>query len=142
VPFWNLVDVIGLDGYFPLTNHPDPTLTELIAAWSNNVNGQNLVAGIQNFAAAYPSQPVVFTEIGYRSVAGTNTKPWDYSFTAVVDDTEQRDCFEAMYEVWSQQTAIKGKFLWAWPVQPPVLATDTDYSPWNKPAETILQTWQ
>jgi hypothetical protein len=59
-----------------------------------------------------------------------------------VDDTEQRDCFEAMYEVWSQQTAIKGKFLWAWPVQPPVLATDTDYNPRNKPAETILLTWQ
>lgn len=142
VPFWNLVDVIGLDGYFSLTNHADPTLAELIAAWSNNKNGEHILAAIQNFAASYPNQPVIFTEIGYRSVAGGNINPWDFSTGTTVDDTEQRNCFEAMYEVWSQQTAIKGKFLWAWPVQPPNLNTDTDYSPWNKPAEAILQTWQ
>ncbi len=142
VSFWSQVDVIGMDGYFSLTNHANPTLTELIAAWSMNKNGENILAAVQNFAAAHPNQPVIFTEIGYRSVAGGNINPWDFSTGTVVDDTEQRNCFEAMYEVWSQQTAIKGNFWWAWPVQPPNLAVDTDYSTWNKPAETIEQAWQ
>lgn len=142
VPFWNLVDVIGLDGYFSLTNHADPTLAELIAAWTSNKNGEHILAAVQNFAAAYPNQPVIFTEIGYRSAAGANINPWDYSTSSPVDDTEQRNCYEAMYEVWSQQTAIKGNFWWAWPVPAPVVSADTDYNPRSKPAETILQTWQ
>jgi hypothetical protein len=142
VPFWNAVDVIGLDGYFSLTNQSTPTLTQLIAAWSNNWRGENVLAAVQNFAAAHPGQPVTFTEIGYRSVAGGNKNPWDFSTGTVVDDTEQRNCYEAMYEIWSQQTAIKGNFWWAWQVQPPNLSTDTDYSTWNKPAEAIEQTWQ
>jgi glycosyl hydrolase family 113 len=142
VSFWNQVDVIGLDGYFSLTNHANPTLAELVAAWTSNKNGENLIAAVQNFAAAHPNQPVIFTEIGYRSVAGGNIHPWDFSTGTVVSDQEQRDCMEAMYEVWSQQTAIKGDFWWAWPVNPPVLATDTDYNPRNKPAEAVLQAWQ
>ncbi len=142
VSFWNQVDVIGLDGYFSLTNHADPTLRELIQAWSSNKNGENIVAAVQNFAGAHPNQPVIFTEIGYRSVAGGNINPWDFMTGNTVDDTEQRNCIEAMYEVWSQQTSIKGNFWWAWPVPQPNLATDTDYSTWGKPAEVIEQTWQ
>jgi len=142
VSFWPLVDVIGLDGYFSLTNHSNPTLSELIAAWRNNKNGENIIQAVQNFAAAHPTQPVIFTEIGYRSVAGGNINPWDFITGTIVDDTEQRNCYEAMYEVWSQQTAIRGNFWWAWPVSAPNLGTDTDYSTWNKPAEAIEQTWQ
>lgn len=144
VSFWSQVDVIGLDGYFSLTNHAHPTLGELISAWSSNKNGENIIAAVKNFAAAHPSQPVIFTEIGYRSVAGGNINPWDWSNPALnqVDDIEQRNCYEAMYEVWSQQTAIRGNFWWAWPVPAPNLSSDTDYSTWNKPAEGIEQTWQ
>jgi Glycoside Hydrolase Family 113 len=142
VSFWDQVDVIGLDAYFPLTNHNDPTVSELVSAWSGNASGINIVAAIQNFAAAHPGRPVIFTEIGYRSVSGTNTRPYDYAFTAPFDTTEQQNCYEAMYEVWSQQGAsLKGAFWWSWSVPVPA-ANDTDYSPWTKPAEFILRLWQ
>ena len=142
VAFWNLVDVIGLDAYFPLTNHGDPTLAELVAAWSNNKNGENVVAAITNFKGAYPTKPLIFTEIGYRSVAATNTAPWDFTMTGAVDGIEQQNCYEAMYEVWSRQpTIMTGNFWWAWAVPPPS-SSDTDYTPWNKPAQTVLQAWQ
>lgn len=36
VSFWDDVDLIGLDAYFTLTNHDDPTLAELVAAWRSN----------------------------------------------------------------------------------------------------------
>jgi hypothetical protein len=142
VSFWDKMDVIGLDAYFPLTNHSDPTVAQLVAAWSNNTNGENILANIQNFSDAHPGKPLIFTEIGYRSAAGTNTKPFDFSFTAPADDTEQQNCYEAMYEVWSgQSTWMKGNFWWGWPVPAPS-PTDTDYNPRNKPAQTILQNWQ
>jgi hypothetical protein len=142
VSFWNLVDVIGLDAYFSLTNHADPTVAEIKAAWSMNWRGENLVAAIQNFASAYPNRTVIFSEIGYQSKSGTNTNPWDWGTPGPVDDGEQQDCYEAMYEVWSQQASIKGNFWWDWPVAKPNLATDTDYSTWTKPAEGVLNTWQ
>jgi hypothetical protein len=60
----------------------------------------------------------------------------------VVDRTEQQDCYEALYEGGvSQAATLKGIFWWSWPAPPPT-ATDTDYTPWTKPAETVLKLWQ
>ena len=141
VAFWNQVDVIGLDAYFPLTNHNDPTLAELVQAWSNNRSGENIVASVENFAGAHPGKPLIFTEIGYRSLSGANTAPWDWSVSGTVDPMEQQDCYEAMYEVWSQHpTVMTGNFWWAWPVPAPG-SGDTDYNPRNKPAQTVLENW-
>ena len=141
VAFWNQVDVIGLDAYFPLTNHNDPTLAELVQAWSNNRNGENIVAAVENFAGAHPGQPVIFTEIGYRSLAGANSAPWDWSVSGTADPMEQQLCYEALYEVWSQHgSAMTGNFWWAWPVPVPG-AADTDYNPRSKPAQTVLENW-
>jgi Glycoside Hydrolase Family 113 len=145
VSFWSQVDVIGLDAYFPLTNHSDPTLAQLVSAWSLNTNGENIVADIQNFAGAHPRQPVIFTEIGYKSVPGTNTQPWNFSLGngGPADNSEQQNCYEAMYEVWRNQKAVmSGNFWWAWPVPTPV-AGDTDYNPRGKAAELVtLHNWQ
>jgi hypothetical protein len=142
VSFWDQVDVIGLDAYFPLTNHSDPTVPELVSAWSSNSGGLNILAAVQNFASAHPTKPVIFSEIGYRSVSGANTRPFDFTMTGAVDGTEQQDCYEALYEVWSRQTAsLKGIFWWSWSVPVPT-PTDTDYTPWTKPAENVLKSWQ
>jgi hypothetical protein len=143
VSFWDKVDVIGLDGYFPLTDHSDPTVSQLVSAWSSNKDGLNIVAAVTNFASAQnPAKPVIFTEIGYRSVAGANTAPFDFTLAGAVDTTEQENCYEAMYEVWSPRTSIlKGNFWWDWSVAVPA-ADDTDYTPWTKPAETVLRIWQ
>ena len=135
--------MIGLDGYFPLTNHADPTLAELKAAWSSNKNGENIVSDVLNFAAAHPAKPVIFTEIGYMSVSGTNTEPYNFSHAGSLDQQEQANCYEAMYEVWSQHsTAMHGNFWWSWPVPAPDVATDTNYTPWDKLAQAVLQIWQ
>lgn len=142
VSFWNQVDVIGLDAYFPLTNRSDPSVADLVSAWSSNASGVNVIAAVQNFASAHSGKPVIFSEIGYRSVSGANTRPYDFSMTGAVDGTEQQDCYEALYEVWSKQSAtLKGIFWWSWSVPVPS-ASDTDYTPWTKPAESVLKSWQ
>lgn len=140
VAFWNQVDVIGLDAYFPLTNHSNPTIAQLIQAWSSNRNSENIVAAVENFAGAHPGKPVIFTEIGYRSVTAANTAPWDFTMPGAVDIMEQQSCWEAMYEVWSQHSSLHGVIWWAWPVPAPG-SGDTDYNPRNKPAQTVLQNW-
>ena len=140
VSFWNLLDVAGLDVYVPLTDRVGPTLDELVRAWRRNVNGHDMVAAYRNWQSGH-GKPVVFTEIGYRSVAGANRAPWDFSFQGTPDPVEQANCYEAAFTVWSPESAwMKGTFWWAWPTTPP-LPGDTDYTPRGKPAETVLQRW-
>jgi glycosyl hydrolase family 113 len=141
VSFWDQLDIIGLDGYFTLTDQANPTLAQLIAAWRSNRFGENAVAAVQNFAESR-QKPVIFTEIGYKSTDGTNVEPWNFGLTGALDTAEQRDCYEAAFTVWSQQSSwMKGFFWWAWPVPAPA-SNNTDYNPRGKPAETVLRTWQ
>jgi uncharacterized protein (TIGR03437 family) len=141
VSFWDRLDLIGLDGYFALTNRADPTLAQLVAAWRQNLNHQDLVAAVTNVHNAY-QKDIVFTEIGYKSSAGANTEPWKYDHVGAYDPTEQRNCVDAAFTVWSQWSSwMRGFFWWAWPVPAPS-ATDTDYNPRGKPAGDLLRAWQ
>jgi hypothetical protein len=83
----------------------------------------------------------VFTEIGYRSLDGTNRAPWDFQASAPVDPGEQADCYTAAYEVWSREPWMLGLFWWSWRVPAPGPG-DTDYDPRGKPAETVIRAWQ
>src|SRR5262245_61253748 len=141
VSFWDQLDIIGLDGYFTLTDQNNPTLAQLVSAWTSNLFGENIVASVQNFASSR-QKPLIFTEIGYKSTDGANREPWNFGLSGAVDTAEQRDCYEAAFTVWSQQSSwMLGLFWWAWPVPPPP-ANDGDYNPRSKPAETVLRAWQ
>jgi len=145
VTFWDDIDIIGVDGYFPLTGHADPTIAQLVSAWttsSSNVNGFAPEATLKNLSSAHPGKPLIFSEIGYTSTAGTNEAPYNYTPTGAYDPTEQEDCYEAFFEVFSADTSwMKGVFWWDWSVSPPG-TDDTGYSPQTKPAgTTILPEW-
>ena len=145
VSFWNDIDIIGVDGYFPLTGHADPTIAQLVSAWttpSGNVNGFSPERSLLNLSNAYPGKPLIFSEVGYTSTAGTNEAPYNYSPTGAYDPTEQEDFYEAFFEVFSADTAwMKGVFWWDWTVSSPG-ANDTGYSPQTKPAgTTTLPEW-
>ena len=143
VTFWDEVDVIGVDGYLGLTNQADPTVSQLVSAWTNSPKngGYNAVAAFANLASTY-NKPLIFTEIGYESTPGTNEEPWSFSLSDGYDPTEQADCYEAFFEVFSAQTSwMKGVFWWEWNVSPPG-ASDPGYTPQNKPAgDTVLPKW-
>ncbi len=140
VSFWADVDVIGVDGYFPLTNQTDPTVSALVAAWTNNKSGFNIVTALKNLQSTY-NKPLIFTEIGYVSVSGTNEQPYA-SIAGNYDATEQQNCYEAFFQVFSAQSSwMKGVFWWDWSPSAPS-ANDTGYSPQNKPAGTVtLPKW-
>ena len=142
VSFWSKVDIIGVDGYFPLTGQADPTLPQLVAAWSNNRNGFNALAALKALQTQY-NKPLIFTELGYVSAPGTNEAPYSSAASgAAYDPNEQALCYEAFFEVFSPQSSwMKGVFWWAWNVSPPG-SMDTGYTPQNKPAATtVLPKW-
>ena len=73
------------DAYHELTSSPNPTVDELIAAWTPHVEAlaASLSVGMANRSC---------TAIGYRSIDGANEAPWDWQPTAPIDPQEQADC--------------------------------------------------
>jgi serralysin len=141
VSFWPQLDVAGLDSYTPLTDKHNPSREELVRGWSRNRNGENMVAAFRNWQASH-GKPVLFTELGYRSADGAARSPWDWEAAAPYDAGEQADCYEAAFQVWSQQASwMRGILWWSWDVPMPG-PNDPGYTPRNKPAEQVLRSWQ
>jgi hypothetical protein len=145
VSFWDDVDIIGVDGYFPLTGQPDPSIQQLVNAWTNqadNVNRFEPFSALQNLQSAHPTKPLIFTEIGYESTPGTNEQPYNSNLSDGADDSEQANCYAAFFQVFSGQPWMSGVFWWDWSIPAPVAVTDTGYSPQNKYAGTYyLPLW-
>lgn len=141
VSFWTSLDLAGLDAYAPLSDKPSPTTQDLINGWSLNPSGENMLEAYRSLQASL-GKPVIFTELGYRSVSGAATAPWDFELRGAYDSGVQANAYQAAFEVYSTQTSwFAGIFWWDWPVPLPK-ARDTDYTPRGKPAEDILRSWQ
>lgn len=133
--WWDAVDFIGVDAYYPLASHLNPTIQELKAAWRPHVSAlANLVSRWQ--------KPILLTEIGYRSIDGTASHPWDWQIQGKVDLQEQADCYQAAFESVYDQPWFGGIFWWSWSPDPLEGGPyDTGYTPHEKPAEDIIRTW-
>lgn len=111
VGFWDKLDFIGIDAYFPLTAKNDPAKEELISAWQKNAT--EIDAWLKEKKL---NKPVIFTEIGYSSADGTNIQPWvDFakaSTQATIDQQEQADSLDAMLTVCSKFPWFKGLYWW------------------------------
>lgn len=137
VCFWDspLINYIGIDAYYQLTNKKNPTAAELKVGWQ-----KALKAILTN---APTKKPILILELGYRSLDGANMYPEDYEVEGNVDLTEQAKCYQAAFEVLAASTRrIKGMYWWMWNPQANAGGKDdTDYTPQGKPAQKILHDW-
>lgn len=133
--WWDAVDYIGVNAYYPLTNKNDPTLVELKAAW------QPYVTTLAQLASTW-NKPILFTEIGYCSQNGANQHPWDWQVTGTVDLQEQVDTYRAAFESVFDQPWFAGMYWWSWGTDPfEGGPCDDGYTPHDKPAEEVLRSW-
>jgi len=133
--WWDAVDIIGVDAYYPLANRNNPTLSELKAAWRPHVST------LANLATVW-HKPIILTEIGYRSLDGAASHPWDWQISGTVDLKEQADAYKAAFESVYNQPWFAGVFWWSWGTDPleggPL---DDGFTPHDKPAEDALRSW-
>lgn len=132
VSFWERLDVLGVTGYFELTDDADASVAALTAAWAEPRRA--LVA-----AATKRGLPLWLTEVGYVSRDGAARKPWDYTTRAAIDLEEQRRAFAALAAAWTGEPALEGLFVWEWSGAGG--ATDGGYTPRGKPAACELAAW-
>lgn len=141
VTFWNELDYVGIDAYFPLSRSADPTVAQLAAAW--NADADQIQAW--RVASGLTSKPLLITELGYPSETSAAANPGGWEPAQPVDLGLQQKLYQATFESIWQRPWLAGImwFWWANPSNPDWTGGpgDNGYTLRNKPAETTLRHW-
>jgi hypothetical protein len=136
IGFWRSLDYLGVDAYWRLSDSADAPLGDLTAAWSSRGYVERL-----RRASLAAGKPVLFTEVGYRSIAGSPIHPNWWDTTGSIDPTEQANAYEAAYRAFAGQPWFAGLYWWSWPATLPPDDANGDYTPTFKPAEQVMRNW-
>jgi hypothetical protein len=136
VKFWGALDFIGVDAYYPLSELPAATVSQLLSAWTSRGYLDALRAASQHYG-----RQVLFTEIGYRSIVGTAITPNIWNSQALYSLDEEANAYEAAFQAFSGRSWFAGMYWWSWPAALPANGWNGDYTPTYKPAEDVMRTW-
>lgn len=133
VMFWDALDYIGIDAYYVVASTNTATVEDIKLGWTEPISF------LQELSDEW-GKPIIFTEIGYRSVDGAGMAPWDYGPGFSLDLQEQADLYQAFFEVVFPQPWLEGVFLWSWDTNPMQGGQcDRGFTPLDKPAELVLR---
>ncbi len=135
ISFWDKLDYVGIDAYFPLTEKGNPEYEEIRAGWKKWANE------IRSWQEKI-GKPVIFTELGYRSCEFAAARPWEYAPRYAVNLEIQANCYKAALSTFSKQPWCGGIYWWYWKTSPSAGGLNNrDFTPQEKPAELILSYW-
>ena len=132
IKWWNMLDFIGIDAYFPLINKKEPSIKELVEGW------RKWHDEIKDFSEEI-GKKVIFTEIGYCSQDGTNMEPGNPEISNKIDLQEQADCYNATFMTFWNEKFMRGIFWWEWYADGKGGEEDKYYTPYKKPAEDVIK---
>lgn len=131
VPFWDALDAVGVDAYFPVAGRRDASRMELLAAWQPWIDRLSSLS-------RRTGRDVVLTELGYRSIDGAGLDPAAFHTTGEPDFAEQADLYWAALTALQDAAFVRGVYWWNF-VLPGSGVADTDYTPQGKPAFEIVR---
>jgi hypothetical protein len=107
VTFWDQVDYIGVDAYFPLSDDALPSLESLTEAWAPLADELGRYAKKEN-------RPILFTEYGYESTTFAMAGHWK-QHERTWNEEAQALGLESLYTTfWADKPWFAGGFLWKW----------------------------
>ncbi len=133
VSFWDQLNFIGIDAYFPLSTTPTTDISALRAAW---IPIRDQIAAF----AVEVGRPIVFTEAGYPSLVGAAVQPWNNRYSSTPSQAEQAAAYEALLATFSGQPWWAGAFWWSWWTDNGVYAP-LDHAIGGKLAASVLRNW-
>jgi len=131
VEYWDLVDFIGVDAYYPIAPEiQTPTVKQIFDGW------ETIHHNLKNLSNFYQKK-IIFSEIGYCSVVNSNAG----CNSNVVSDIAQANCYTAALERFLKEDFFEGIFWWA------VITDDKDgsavgdtgFTPRYKLAQNVLK---
>ena len=139
ITFWDDLDYIGIQAYFPLVKNEHPSAEQIAKGWNKHLRA------IESVQKQY-NRKVLFTEMGYKSTSDNGIRPWewlDYSSTGLhtLSYETQANCYKAFFDsVWGKEW-FAGVHIWQ-------LRSDfekndgysnLDFTPQGKLAEEVIR---
>ena len=136
VTFWEDLDYIGIDAYFPLSVEKQPSIETLQKAWVPRKETLN------DFSQSL-NKPMLFTEYGYRSVEFCSKAPWETADDKQFDMVAQKNALEALYRTFWNEPWFAGGFLWKWFPDHSNAGgiNDRRFTPQNKHGQQVVAKW-
>ena len=138
ISFWDKLDYIGIQAYFPLVKNESPNLQEISEGWNQHLPSLKSVHSTFN-------RKIIFTEMGYKSTADAAIRPWEWlenishqnpSFSPQT----QANCYAAFFNRIWREDWFAGVHIWQLrsDVKEEDRTRNLDFSPQGKPAEHII----
>jgi len=108
VLFWDQLDLIGINAFYPLSDQPEATYLQYAAGAARALEQAEALGALVH-------KPVLFTEFGYTSRPQAAVKPWlwpDDMQAVAVDEWEQARALAALLGAAASQPRFAGAFLW------------------------------
>ncbi|MFT3921738.1 MAG: hypothetical protein QM778_04315 [Myxococcales bacterium] len=136
VVFWDQLDLIGVNAFYPLAYHDNATYTDYLAG------AARAREEIHGFAERL-QMPVLFVEIGYTTRQNAAVQPWiwpDVMTNVVIDEHEQARALSALFETFLPEPWFAGFFLWRYYADLDDVSQEDiwGFSPHGKLAEPML----
>lgn len=133
IDFWDELDYIGIDSYFPLSEEKIPNKKYLIEQW------QPKKKELEKYSETHHT-PILFTEFGYPSTEYCATTPWKENFEFKPNQEGQKNAYEAIFESFWNEKWFAGGFFWKWHLTPKTQrAIPQNYSPQGKSAMEAIR---
>lgn len=124
IRFWDALDYIGLNNYYPL---PDDLATGAV------------VRKVEEVQRRF-QRPVVFPEAGFCSFKDPHRAPWDETPRALAP-AEQARCYEALLRAFYSKPWFHGVYWWKVGTNGRGGPEDGSHTPWGKPAMEVVARW-
>jgi hypothetical protein len=136
IEFWDQLDYVGISAYYPVNgDRVNPTVAQVSSRWQEYDSSEISVLA-QKF-----NKPVIFTEVGYRSMDGALEEPWNWARSDPYNGTVQAVGYEGLAAYWKDKPYFGGIQIWNWNTDPNAGGVgNTDFTPQNKPAQATLTT--
>jgi hypothetical protein len=124
IKFWDALDDIGLQEYYPLPE---------------DLNADEIERKVEAVEQKY-QRPVIFTEVGFASGQHANRAPWEDGHGAPALELQAR-CYEAIFKTFYDRPWFEGMYWWKVGTNGFGGPDDTSLTPWEKPAMQVVKRW-
>lgn len=137
VLFWDQLDLVGINAFYPLASHPRASFEEYV---EGAARARDSVAEL----ASVLEMPVVFVEVGYTTRADAAVEPWlwpDGMEGVIIDEDEQARALLASFRAFLPEPFFTGFFVWRYYADLDDVSQEAiwGFSPHAKRAERLLE---
>lgn len=135
IKFWDQLDFIGLNCYYPLSNQKTSTDEQLQEGFAG------VLQKVKQIKFRY-SKPVIFTEIGFRSIEAPWIQPHAEAGENPYNEQHQAICYQAVFRAMADHPVVDGILWWKWPTRlEQGNKEDRRFIPAGKQAEKVIEDW-